>query len=383
MVQSATVNVTRRRKLQKRKTRSKIHRSHPHDTNKPAHRGTSNYANNRKNSIKGIPPRNRTMPPKTHHPIQSTSTPSTHIWAAHSGGHQVAENPYSNTTAWRDTRAEKLARQFRHGDCLPAKSEARGEIEPGAFDGTVPASPDAPKTGHAHVSADWGQGEYRWVSDAEAARSKLGVRDIRSFMGINKRKAEQDVWTEKNLKCVKPVDGKGLSSRLKSSSAVPNTEIDSKSEIGSGKSEEIPSQTKSEADTTTSPASDPEKTPSQILHGTTIYINGSTLPRISDHKLKHLLTLHGAKVASYMARKTVSHVIVGTPGTLGVGAGGGLAARKLQEEISRGGFKGVRIVGVEWVLESIKAGKRLAESRFAVLNVAPKGQRSVFGMFGK
>lgn len=34
------------------------------------------------------------------------------------------------------------------------------------------------------------------------------------------------------------------------------------------------------------------------------------------------------------------------------------------------------------VLESIKAGTRLAESRFAVLSVAPKGQRSVAGMFG-
>jgi hypothetical protein len=34
------------------------------------------------------------------------------------------------------------------------------------------------------------------------------------------------------------------------------------------------------------------------------------------------------------------------------------------------------------VLESIKAGKRLAESRFVVLSVAPKGQRSVASMFG-
>lgn len=33
-------------------------------------------------------------------------------------------------------------------------------------------------------------------------------------------------------------------------------------------------------------------------------------------------------------------------------------------------------------LESVKAGKRLAESRYAVLSVAPKGQRSVAGMFG-
>lgn len=35
------------------------------------------------------------------------------------------------------------------------------------------------------------------------------------------------------------------------------------------------------------------------------------------------------------------------------------------------------------VLQSINAGKRLAESRFAVLNVAPKGQQSVAGMFGR
>jgi hypothetical protein len=33
-------------------------------------------------------------------------------------------------------------------------------------------------------------------------------------------------------------------------------------------------------------------------------------------------------------------------------------------------------------LESIKAGKRLAESKFSVLNIAPKGQRSVAGFFG-
>lgn len=34
------------------------------------------------------------------------------------------------------------------------------------------------------------------------------------------------------------------------------------------------------------------------------------------------------------------------------------------------------------MLESIKAGKRLSEARFSVLNVASKGQRSVAGYFG-
>lgn len=87
---------------------------------------------------------------------------------------------------------------------------------------------------------------------------------------------------------------------------------------------------------------------STLFTGTTIYINGSTLPQISDHKLKSLLASHGATIAIGMARRTVTHVIIGQPGTTGQGAGGGLAAGKLQGEIERGGWKGVRIVGVDW-----------------------------------
>jgi hypothetical protein len=44
--------------------------------------------------------------------------------------------------------------------------------------------------------------------------------------------------------------------------------------------------------------------------------------------------------------------------------------------MARGGWRGIRIVGVEWVLESIKAGRRLPEVRFAV-NLG--SQRSVLG----
>lgn len=39
-------------------------------------------------------------------------------------------------------------------------------------------------------------------------------------------------------------------------------------------------------------------------------------------------------------------------------------------------------VGITRALESIKAGRRLAESRFPGMHVAAKGQRSVAGMFG-
>lgn len=90
---------------------------------------------------------------------------------------------------------------------------------------------------------------------------------------------------------------------------------------------------------------------SNIFSGTTVFVNGSTMPWVSDHKLKHLLVSHGAKVSISMARKTVSHIIIGQPNTgdgPGLGAGGGLSARKLQQEIARGGWKGVKVVGVDW-----------------------------------
>ena len=90
----------------------------------------------------------------------------------------------------------------------------------------------------------------------------------------------------------------------------------------------------------------------------TIFINGSTAPRISEYKLKHLLASNGARTSIYMARKTVTHVLVGQPntgsgsgsgsGTTVSGAGGGLAASKLQQEIARGGWKGVKVVSVDW-----------------------------------
>lgn len=83
---------------------------------------------------------------------------------------------------------------------------------------------------------------------------------------------------------------------------------------------------------------DTESEKSDIFAGITVYINGSTLPTISDHKLKYLLVEHGGRVSISMARKTVTHVIVGKPGTRAEGAGGGLAAGKLQREIERGGW---------------------------------------------
>ena len=121
----------------------------------------------------------------------------------------------------------------------------------------------------------------------------------------------------------------------------------------------------------------------RIFNNLTVYINGSTFPLISDHKLKRLLAEHGANLSIVLGRRKVTHVILGNPnrqtGRTG-GAGGGLASTKIQKEIANVRGKGVKFVSVQWVLESVRAGKRLPEARFANLKLAPKWQKSVLDM---
>ena len=118
-----------------------------------------------------------------------------------------------------------------------------------------------------------------------------------------------------------------------------------------------------------------------LFRGLCIYVNGSTAPLISDHKLKHLLARHGATLSIALGRRSVTHVIVGNTVSKG-GAGGGLAGSKIQKEISRVKGKGIKFVTAEWVVESIKAGRRLNEAQFSNIRlVAPSGQNSVLGMF--
>lgn len=85
-----------------------------------------------------------------------------------------------------------------------------------------------------------------------------------------------------------------------------------------------------------------------IFNNLVIYVNGSTHPIISDHKLKHVLAENGARMALHLGRRQVTHVILGRPAAGFVGAGGGLAGGKLEKEIRRVGGVGVKYVGVEW-----------------------------------
>jgi hypothetical protein len=85
-----------------------------------------------------------------------------------------------------------------------------------------------------------------------------------------------------------------------------------------------------------------------IFNGLSIYINGSTYPLISDHRLKHILAENGARLSIHLGRRQVTHVILGKPSGQGVGAGGGLSSTKIEKEIKRVGGCGVKYVDVEW-----------------------------------
>jgi hypothetical protein len=86
-----------------------------------------------------------------------------------------------------------------------------------------------------------------------------------------------------------------------------------------------------------------------IFDGLVIYINGSTYPLISDHKLKNMLVENGAKLSIHLGRRQVTHVILGTSSGAGGGAGGGLAGSKIEKEIRNMGSRcAIKYVGVEW-----------------------------------
>ncbi|KAF8422685.1 hypothetical protein EV426DRAFT_574993 [Tirmania nivea] len=110
-----------------------------------------------------------------------------------------------------------------------------------------------------------------------------------------------------------------------------------------------PSHTLTISISTTAPTPKPRPmhtTATKIFTNCTIYVNGTTAPAISDLVLKRLLCTHGASIATMLARRSVTHVILGKPSSAG-GAGGGLAARKLQKELMKNG-KLIKFVSVQW-----------------------------------
>ncbi|MCJ1416174.1 hypothetical protein MMC32_002509 [Xylographa parallela] len=313
-------------------------------------------------------------------------------------GHQTCPSRLAGTVSWRVSRSRKLSEQFGSGHA------ALGDVHAGGggrrlYDTVGAGSKDFGKDGRRENGG--------WDNSMSGARGMAGVKgtgDVGQMLGVRvgkraegiegkvlgKREAQQ---REKKSAGMPLREVEPVLKRQKTAEEDPFEKIPEEA-ICAIASQAFPST--SQSTSICSPTSNPTSMPSSIAASTitrprpifaslTIYINGSTAPMISDHRLKFLLVEHGANVSIALGRRTVTHVVLGK-GNAGPGkggAGGGLAAGKVEKEVRRVGGKGLKYVGVEWVLESIKAGKRLPEAGFANTSIAPYGVKSVYGIFKK
>ncbi|KFA66390.1 hypothetical protein S40285_01267 [Stachybotrys chlorohalonatus IBT 40285] len=267
------------------------------------------------------------QPPK--HPLNKAAPPihskTFDPWNSSSTGHQRPDNQPG--TGWRESRNKKLNSQFQAGS-----------------------------TGGARLSDTWGAGSDDWDEREKVLVPKsIKERKGKTVMDLLVKAADpQKSRANDGQHIIDP-----LHSRLT-------------------KEDALTLQRKEQDD-----EADARKGARGIFDGVVVYVNGSTFPLVSDHKLKQLVTENGGNMSLHLGRRRVTHVILGRPIGAGQGAGGGLAGGKLEKEIKKGGGCAVHYVSPEWIMESLKAGKRLPEARFRGMNVASKRQDSVYSLYSK
>ncbi|GAM82019.1 hypothetical protein ANO11243_000004 [Dothideomycetidae sp. 11243] len=258
-------------------------------------------------------------------------------WNSSSTGHQRAENRLSGSTSWRDSRTAKLAAQFAGSDERVAD--------------TVGAGSEGFVKGERTANGGWKRGVIPLKERGGGQRGLMG------YYG-------------------KALEGKSLEGSGEGE-VVGEEQKEIQHEDEDGQSAQLDTQLQEEEEAAA--ASQPAERTKQIFAHLTFHINGSTYPHISDHKLKHLVVAHGARISLTPARRSVTHVILGRDG-------GGLAAGKIQKEIKRtrsSGGNQIHFVDVEWVLESVKVGKRVDERRFEVVVGRPTGVKGFEGFVKK
>ncbi len=277
-----------------------------------------------------------------------------------STGHQRAENRLSGSTSWRESRSYKLRHQLRD-------SSGRG--------GGQHLS-DLVGAGSENFGKDGRKDNGSWEPGAPGSREK-GWQDIRGLMSGNRKRSveEKDDMMEQE-KRRRTSDEFGPQMDV----IRPGRETTTIREVASGYKSSSTAEdicVRNER----IPVPVPAPPPPQIFRNLNIYLNGSTAPLISDHKLKQLFSRHGGNTSIALGRRTVTHVIIGND------CGGGLASGKIQKEVALVGGKGVKYVTASWVLDSIEKGIRQPEARYVPKpldgRIAGSGQGSVRDMFVK
>ena len=254
------------------------------------------------------------MPP--HHPslprAASPHRPAFDPWNSSSTGHQRAENRLSGSPSWRESRTLKLREQFLSG--------GRGGKR--MYDTVGAGSRQFGQDGRKE-NGGW---DERSVAGARGKARAEGCGDLRGWLGgvgkvgILRKEGKGEVEGEEAICAL----GRG---ELFGGGMVTDCGVESSMSA-------------------TRAASDAKK---PIFANLTIFINGSTAPLVSDHKLKFMLAEHGARVSIALGRRSVTHVILGVPnGGVGMGAGGGLSGSKIEKELRTVRGKGVKFVSVDW-----------------------------------
>lgn len=225
-------------------------------------------------------------------------------WNSSATGHQRADNALGASTGWRASRNKKLMSQFAGG-----------------------------AGGGQRVSDTVGEGARDWdprvgavVPPLVRMRAKCSVADMLAKPGAMRASLGEASVSASSIR-------EGMASLGRGSEA---TTAEERSVLVDKRREE-------EGD------EEMKKPGRRLFDGVVVYLNGSTHPLISDHKLKHVLAEHGGSMSSHLGRRRVTHVILGRPaaGAYGSGSGGGLAGGKLQREIAKMGGPGVKFVGVQ------------------------------------
>ncbi|KIW71712.1 hypothetical protein PV04_03847 [Phialophora macrospora] len=264
-----------------------------------------------------------------------------------STGHQKAESRLAGSTSWRDSRSYKLTHQLK---------DATGR-------GGQHHLSDLVGAGSENFNKDGRKENGGWEVGAPGSRED-GWQDIRELMSGSRKRSDEDDANEGS-------NPRGKRSKL----------TDGRSErhetTASEDREDLPPSPGKQG------TPDDAHAPPQIFRNLRIYLNGSTAPLISDHKLKHLFVRHGGSTSIALGRRTVTHVILGNE----FADGGGLASRKIDKEVKlvRGLGNGVRYVTAQWVMDSVEKGVRQPESRYVPKGVEGRlggsGQPSIRGKF--
>ncbi|KAK0277814.1 hypothetical protein LTR35_009650 [Friedmanniomyces endolithicus] len=307
-------------------------------------------------------------PPKAAKPSKSIFDP----FNSSATGHQRAENRLGGSTSWQDSRSLKLREQFTSG--AGGGKRVSDTVGAGSLDFGVDGRTE---------SGGWERGAKGLRSGGQMSlwESTGGVKVEKD----TERSAKRAKVEEKERKATKVVnpwtpfrreDGKIRETSWTSHESSPSSLLSPICPVSTSKPDATPEVVQAEEQQNGDKEIPPP--PPQIFRNCTFYINGSTAPVISDHKLKHLLSAHGASLSISLGRRTVTHVVIGRPNSAG-GCGGGLAGSKIHKEVTRKLSRGdsVKYVSVDWVVESVEALKRLPESRFEGVRVAPKGVGNV------